>query len=104
MSRISFFLAGVLVGGAAVLTSLKYHVVRASDGFHMIPKQTSRFGEAYVDIRQFQISDWDQHRSLATAIMRSDKNYLLKDSAVGTVAGTVEQAMDTLSIPTGQQP
>ena len=99
MSRISFFLAGVLIGGAAVLTTLKYHVVRAEDGFHLIPKSSARFGEAYVDIREFGLSDWNNHRSLAAAIMDADKGYLLKDAAIGGLRGSVDRMWDAITGP-----
>lgn len=60
-----------------MFTSLKFHVVRAEDGFHLIPKMTSDFSEVYVDIRQFDLQDWDNHRSLAVAIVQAEKGYLL---------------------------
>jgi hypothetical protein len=99
MSRISFFLAGVLVGGAAVFTSLKYHVVRAEDGVHLIPKLSSQFGETYVDIRQFDLSDWDQHPSLAAAIVQADKGHLLKDAAIGRFRQSVDRVLEILADP-----
>ncbi len=43
----------------------RYHVVRANDGFHLIPRSSARLTEPYVDIRQFTIEDWDEHQGLA---------------------------------------
>ena len=42
---------------------------------------SSQLGEAYVDIREFDLADWEEHTSLAAAIVRDDKAYLLKDAA-----------------------
>ena len=42
---------------------------------------SSRFGEAYVDVRYFDAPDWNSHRSLAVAIVQADKSYLLKEAA-----------------------
>ncbi len=53
MARLGSFLVGIAVGGAAVFTGLKYHVVRANDGVHLVPKLQAQFDEAYVDIRKF---------------------------------------------------
>lgn len=81
MGKLGSFIVGVAVGGVACYTGLKYHVVRAEDGFHFIPKLQAQFDEAYVDIRQFTITDWNEHRGLAVALTQSDKAYLMQDSA-----------------------
>ena len=99
MSRIGCFLAGFLVGAAAVFGSLKYHVVRAEGGVHLVPKLSPRFGEAFVDIRQFGLSDWDDHRSLAAAIVRADKAHLLEGAAMDSFRESIERVLDTLGDP-----
>ena len=92
--RIVCFLAGVLVGAATVFTTIKYHVVRAEDGFHLVPKLSANFSEVFVDIRSFGIADWDQHRSLAVALVQADKGYLLKDAASESFRRSVNSALD----------
>jgi hypothetical protein len=96
MSRIGCFLAGFLVGAAAIFGALKYHVVRADDGVHLVPKISSQFGEAFVDIRQFSLSDWNDHRSLAAALIRADKAHLLQDAAMDGLRDSVEGMLETL--------
>jgi hypothetical protein len=96
MNRLAFFSLGLLVGAAVMFTSLKYHVVRAEDGFHLIPKLSSDFSEVYVDIRQFNLTDWDNHRSLAVAIVQAEKGYLLKGAASETLQRSAHSVLDML--------
>ena len=81
MSRIFIFLVGVAVGALGHFAALNYHVVRAEDGFHVIPKVAAGMGESYVDIRGFGVTDWNEHRPLLEAIVKSDKPGLLRDTA-----------------------
>jgi hypothetical protein len=80
MGRISMFLLGVVVGAGAVFGSLKYHVVHAEDGVHLVPKISSNFDEIYVDVRDFGPTDWDEHKSLAVALVKADKEHLIGDT------------------------
>lgn len=97
MSRFPSFVAGLLVGAVMVYVSLKFHIVRANDGFHMIPKLSAEFGETYVDIRQFNLTDWDDHPSLAIAITRADKGELLQNSASESLRHAVDGVLNTLN-------
>jgi hypothetical protein len=99
MGRISFFLAGIMVGAVAMFTTLKYHVVRAEDGFHLVPKMQSDFSDPYVDVRNFTMSDWDNHRELAVAIVKADKGHLLQDSALGGLRQQVDHVLESLQGP-----
>jgi hypothetical protein len=94
--RISGFLAGLLVGAVCTMTALKYHVVRAEDGFHLVPKLSAQFSEAYVDIRGFDLADWNKHRSLALAVARSGKTHLLQDSTSDAMRRSLDSAMELL--------
>ena len=96
MGRLGSFLVGLLVGGALVYCSLKYHIVRAGDGIHWIPKLSAEFSQTYVDIRAFGREDWAQHQTLAIAITRADKSYLLQDAAVEGLRSAVE---DVFKLP-----
>ncbi|MGD9646404.1 MAG: hypothetical protein AB7U73_11885 [Pirellulales bacterium] len=80
MGRAGTFVMGFVVGGAVVFTTLKYHIVNTNQGFELVPKLTSGFSESYVDVRQFTPSDWNEHKSLVTAIVKADKSYILGDS------------------------
>ncbi|MCO6457359.1 MAG: hypothetical protein J5I93_18830 [Pirellulaceae bacterium] len=99
MGRLSSFLAGLLVGAAVMFTALKYHVVRANDGWHLIPKLQSDFSQTYVDVRQFTPADWNEHRELAVAIVKADKGHLMSDSALGHVRQAVDSVLHNLGGP-----
>ena len=81
MKRITYLMAGMILGGLLVVISLKYHVVRTNDGFTFIPKQSNSFENAYVDVREFGLADWAEHQSLAIAIVQAKKEHILQDSA-----------------------
>jgi hypothetical protein len=90
MGRIGSFLCGTVVGAVTVFGALKYHVVRANDGVHFVPKVTSGFEDTYVDIRQFGFSDWNRHRSLAMALVKSDRAELMDETAALQIRQSVE--------------
>lgn len=81
MGRFYNFLLGVVVGFALYHAVLNYHVIRASDGFHLVAKRPPRLTEAYVDIRNFGWEDWQQHPQVIVALEAADKRHLLTDAA-----------------------
>jgi hypothetical protein len=99
MGRLGYFFFGVIIGAASVFVSLKYHVVRAADGHHLVAKLSAEFSGTYVDIRSFGFDDWAQHQTLAAAITKAGKAYLLKQS---TVDSFTEKVNDYLDIKIGQ--
>lgn len=99
MGRLTFFLAGLLVGAMAMFTALKYHVVRAEDGVHLVPKMTSDFRDMYVDVREFDAADWNRHRELAVALVKADKAHVLQEAAMGGLRETVDSVLKNLQSP-----
>ena len=65
-------------------------------GFHTVPKLSSQFSQTYVDIRQFDLADWDEHRTLAVALVRADKGHLLKDAASSSLRRSVDGVLEML--------
>ena len=96
MGRFGCFLLGFLLGGATIYGSLHYHLVRAHDGFHFIPKLTSTFSQTYVDIREFGFEQWAAHQSLALAITRAEKTELMHGVAVEPLRETLNGFLDRL--------
>ena len=82
MSRLSSFFLGVVVGAGGLFIAMNFHVVRASDGVHLVPKLAAKFEQPYVDIRSFTLQDWQQRQALAMAIMKANKGEMLKDSTL----------------------
>ena len=108
MGRVIIFLVGVVVGAVAVFGSLKYHVVRTEDGVHLVAKTTSNFGEIYVDVREFGPMDWTEHKDLAVAMVKADKQHLIGDTTTDNLRQSMNNAMggwsEELSGFTGSQP
>lgn len=98
MSRLNWLVMGFLLGGATVFVSLKYHVLRTDQGFELVPKATATFSETYLDIRSFGLADWREHKTLLGSIMRSDKQYLLKDAATADLGKAVGGLMDQIGL------
>ena len=96
MERLSGFVMGCVVGFAICFGVLKYHLVQAEDGMHVVPKLSAQFSDAYVDIREFTVTDWEQHGSLAVALAQADKAYLLQKSASNTLQNSVDHVLGVL--------
>jgi hypothetical protein len=99
MSRLPSFLIGAAAGAALLFTAMNYHVMRAADGFHLVPKQPPRLSESFVDIRSFGMSEWASHPQLAAALVQSGKDYLLRDSAAAAIQGNVKQLLPSWTAP-----
>ena len=85
------FILGFVVGAASLYGSMCFHIVRAEDGHHYIPKSALTFKDSYVDIRNFDVAKWRDHVPLAEAIMKSEPELVQNAAAVA-----VENAFDQL--------
>jgi hypothetical protein len=93
MSRLSTFLLGMVAGAGLLQGATTYHVVRASDGFHLIAKQPARLSETYVDIRAFTMTDWAARPQLASALVQANHRQLLGESAAGALQDKGKQLL-----------
>lgn len=96
MPRIGSFVFGVMVGAALCFTALKFHVLRTKDGVEFVPKLTANFGETYVDVRNFKMDDWNQHKALVAAIVHSGKTDLMGESAASSLRDQAEGVLNQL--------
>ncbi|PHR92472.1 MAG: hypothetical protein COA78_33465 [Blastopirellula sp.] len=94
--RIACFFAGLFIGAVMIYCGLKYHVVRADDGIHFVPKLSAKLSEAYVDVRDWDITQWNEHRSLAAAVTQAEKSHLFKDAASQTLQTQIDSALEIL--------
>jgi len=91
MRRMMTFFLGMVVGGGLLYTAEHYHLVRARDGFHMIPKTESTWAATYVDIRNFSPADWARHADVAMAITTAKQGKLLENSATQSLQEGVQE-------------
>jgi hypothetical protein len=79
------FLLGVVVGGLLIYGALNYHIVRASDGLHLIPKVDATLANTYVDIRNFGPADWAERPELAMSLLKANRRELMDAAAADTL-------------------
>ncbi|TWU59031.1 hypothetical protein Poly51_18160 [Rubripirellula tenax] len=93
MSRFFF---GMIVGASLLFVAMHYHVVRGKDGVFLVTKISNNLSDVYVDTRQFTLTDWQQHKPLAAAIMKSNQTQLLEDSSLGNFRNSLSGLVDGL--------
>jgi hypothetical protein len=91
MSRLSTFLMGMSAGAILLYTAMNFHVLRASDGVHLVAKQSPTLAETFIDVRSFGISDWANHPQLSAALVQAQKQHLLGESATSSITDSVKQ-------------
>ena len=96
MNRVFAFVLGVIAGVIGHHAALNYHVVRADNGVHLIPKISSGLSETYVDIRSFDLSAWNEHKTLAAAIVRAEKPNLLRNTMSSSLQSSIDGMMHVL--------
>lgn len=93
MSR---FIAGMFCGAALLFVAMHYHVVRGNEGVFLVPKISKNLSEVYVDTRDYQLDDWKEHKTLAAAIMQSNRSHLLEDESLGSFRESTRALVDGL--------
>ena len=95
MGKIYAFVLGVAAGFGLYHLSISNHVVRASDGFHVVPKVSKTLGDTYVDIRGFTLEQARQHPELGAAIAASGNATLQQEYGGAVAADAIQQGVDT---------
>ncbi|NND99516.1 MAG: hypothetical protein HKN47_19550 [Pirellulaceae bacterium] len=75
---------------------MHYHVVRSQEGVVLVPKISNNLSDIYVDVREFDLVKWKQHKPLAAAIVQSNQAHLLEDSSLRTFGKTIRGLVDGL--------
>ena len=94
MKRFSNFAFGLLFGAGLMFVGLKYHIVRANDGLHMVPKTMAKLGSVYSDLRTFTVRDWQDRQELLADITRSNDRQLQEEVARAALGNQLNQALD----------
>ena len=87
---------GMICGAALLFIAMHYHIVRGNEGIVLVPKISNNLADVYVDIREFDLQQWKNHKPLAAAIMKSNQAHLLEDSAHQSFGNTVRDLFDGL--------
>jgi hypothetical protein len=98
MNRASCFVSGVAFGIAGLYMSMHFSVVRATDGFHVVPKIAAKVEMPYFDIRKFTLGNWQRKPALALAILRANKGYLLGDPSLIQFKESSQKILDQFSM------
>src|SRR5437868_15293362 len=91
MKRLMSLVLGIAVGGAGVYMGMKNHFVRTQDGVVMVPKIETSLTDTYVDLRNFGVEDWAQHKELVEALVAAKKENLLGRAAEGSLGNSVSR-------------
>ncbi|NOY30702.1 MAG: hypothetical protein GXP28_11205 [Planctomycetes bacterium] len=94
MRRLMTFFLGMVTGGALLFGAMNYHLIRAHDGVHFIPKVAPKLRAAYVDIRGFTVADWAQHSDITAALIRAEKGDLMKSATSEALQGKIDQLLN----------
>jgi hypothetical protein len=99
MNRFSSFVLGLVVGVLGLYLTMHFALVRASDGFHVIPKIAAKIEIPYTDIRNFKLENWQRKQSLALAILKANKGQLLQDQSLIGFKQSAQRMLDQYTAP-----
>jgi hypothetical protein len=94
MRRLWTFASGILFGGMLVFAAMNYHVIRANDGFHVVPKIDAELALTYADIRDFTVTDWAKNSELAAALMSANRRDLVDNAIENSVDNSLDKWLD----------
>ncbi len=97
MNRVSSFAIGLIVGVLGLYITMHFSLVRARDGFHLIPKIAAKIDVPYTDIRNFTLENWQRKQSLAIAILKANKGHLLQDQSLIGFRLSTQRMLDQFS-------
>jgi len=101
VSRTKPFIIGLLLGAGLSFVALRYHVVRYSEGFMLVPRTDQPpIRSAYADVREWGTAMWKQYPEVAAALVADGQSKLvaeaMTDDLLGRVDGDETEALDFL--------
>ena len=97
MSQVSGFALGLLAGVIGLYITMHFSLVRAVDGYYVIPKISAKIEVPYTDIRNFTLQNWQRRQSLALAILKANKGHLLQDQSLIEFRQSSQQMLNQFS-------
>ena len=104
MGKFNAFLLGALVGFGAYHFASHYHLVRAADGFHAVPKTEWTFADTVVDVRRYTVEDWARRPKLSAAVAAAGQAGLMQPSVGVTLDREVDRALEAFRGSPGSAP
>lgn len=86
---LALILVGAVLGCGVTTVAFRWHVVRASDGWHMISNGTSMPSDVFADVREWTPNDWADHPRLAGALVAAGKGDLVMRTSATNVLDRV---------------
>lgn len=81
VSRTKPFIFGLILGAGLSFVALRYHVVRYSEGFMLVPRTDQPpVRSAYADVRDWGTAMWKQYPEVAAALVADGQGKLVADS------------------------
>ena len=99
MNRFGSFAAGLLFGVLGLYITMHFSFVRASDGYHIVPKIAPKMEIPYSDVRNFSPENWMRRQSLALSILKANKGHLLQDESLLGFRQSTQRLLDQFSVP-----
>ncbi|TWT76185.1 hypothetical protein CA13_66760 [Planctomycetes bacterium CA13] len=90
------FFAGMVCGAVLLYTAMHYHIVRGKEGVFLVPKISNNLSDTYVDIRDFHLGDWQDHKPLAAAMVKNDQGEMLEGSSMNSFRSQVDALVNGL--------
>ena len=93
MGRLIIFALGVVLGAALSYAALRYHFVRADEGWIAVPRTAPVLEDLVVDVRSYGVADWNAHRDLAHAIVQAGRADLIGQAAADDLRRAMDDAL-----------
>lgn len=99
MNRVGSFLAGLVFGVMGLYITMHFSLVRATDGYHIIPKIAPKIEIPYTDVRNFNNEKWMRRQSLALSILKAKKGHVLQDLTLIGFREATQRVLDQFTSP-----
>ena len=80
MRRLTAAFLGIILGGGLVYGLFQFHLVRADEGWLIVPKPQASMNEPFADVRQWDAAEWADHPQLIEALIAHGRGDLVKRS------------------------
>jgi hypothetical protein len=81
MRRLIAALFFASLGGGLVYLAFTHHVVRADEGFLLVPKHTASLTDVWADVRGWTADRWLEHPQLARSLIEQGRSDLIVEPA-----------------------